>query len=125
MRQLFGSAATPETRQDGLSTDDVGQLSIMLLGLCFRKPIEKHQSRQKLPDAGSNNSLEVAFHQLVALEWLKEVNDEAGEDYFKVKWCLTGCRKFSNKTLWRREMLDEVVAPLMRSYSYLEKRHDE
>ncbi|KAI1638166.1 hypothetical protein F4809DRAFT_639883 [Biscogniauxia mediterranea] len=54
---------------------------------------------QLYPDAGNNDDLEVAFNQLAALEWLKEVNDEAGEDYFNaIEWYLTGCRKFSNKT---------------------------
>jgi hypothetical protein len=96
VRRLFGPSATAGKRQTGLDAEELGNLGIMLLELCFRKPIEKHGSRQKLPDDGGNDSVRTAFDLIAALEWLKEVNVEAGADYADaVEWCLAGCQKQS------------------------------
>jgi len=36
--------------------------------------------------------MRAALDLIAALEWLKDVNDEAGADYTKaVEWCLAGC----------------------------------
>jgi hypothetical protein len=87
-------------------TDGFESLGIVLLELCFGKPIEMHPSWPQLP---SGSGL------LAALEWLKDVAEEAGPEYASaVAWCLIGGRTISTSRGdgWRRVMSNLVVKPL-------------
>ncbi len=97
------------------SSDDVcdgfESLGIVLLELCFGRPIETHPCRAQL---GSD--------LLAALEWLKDVAEEAGPEYAEaVGWCLIGGRTISagRGDGWRTVMSDRVVKPLGVCQSYI------
>jgi hypothetical protein len=96
-------------------------LGILLLELCFGCPIENHSSRPALPNGVGGDQLRPALDLIAALEWLNEVNDEAGPDYTEaVEWCLAGCRTLSRDgNSWRKHMVERVVEPLERCYQYL------
>lgn len=96
-------------------------LGVILIELCFGQTIENHPSRKRLPQ-GDNESLKGTYDFVAALEWLKEVNDEAGEDYADaVEWCLSKCRVLSSGKEWRKEMLQHVIIPIERCSKYLSR----
>ncbi|KAK4452752.1 hypothetical protein QBC34DRAFT_345838 [Podospora aff. communis PSN243] len=118
--------STGRVSTDGASTNDhdvagIACLGILLLELCFGRPIENHPSRSALPDGVGGDQIRAAFDLIAALEWLKEANDEAGPDYTEaVEWCLAGCRTLSREgNSWRKHMMERVVEPLERCYQYL------
>lgn len=95
-------------------------LAVILLELCFGCVVEAHKSRRKFP-AGDDQT-RTAFDFLAALEWRREVNDEAGDDYAEaVEWCLTKCKSPPISGDWRKEMIDKVVGPLERCCKYFTK----
>ena len=145
----FEAPDGPDDRPVGDNTNDemavissIATLGILLLELCFGTAIEAHPARLRFPrcDDGSTPShLRAAFDLVAALEWLKDVHDEAGADFADaVEWCLAGCRRGVGTTAsggvsrqgiagegaqggapWRRGVLEKVVAPLERCYGYL------
>jgi len=59
---------------------------------------------------------------LAALEWLKDVTEEAGPEYADaVAWCLIGGRTISTGRGdgWRKVMSDRVVKPLGQCRGYI------
>ena len=57
---------------------------------------------------------------MAAVEWLREVGDEAGPDYAEtVEWCLMGSRTLPDKGKWRGLFYENVVKPLERCNEYL------
>jgi hypothetical protein len=96
-------------------------LGILLLELCFGRAIETHPSRIVFPNGEKmDEQTRAALDLIAALEWLKEVNDEAGADYTDaVEWCLAGCRTLPSDGSWRRRMMQKVIEPLERCYRYL------
>jgi hypothetical protein len=57
---------------------------------------------------------------MAAVEWLREVGDEAGPDYAEtVEWCLMGSRTLTDKGKWRGVFYENVVRPLERCNEYL------
>ncbi|KAL6876104.1 hypothetical protein HDV57DRAFT_152424 [Trichoderma longibrachiatum] len=111
---------------DGLAAADkhsrfaaLYHLGIMLLELCFGRLIEDRLRRTGRPVR--ENDSEEAVHDifLAALEWLGDVNDEAGPAYADaVSWCLTGNRCAAEEK-WRQDMLDKVIQPLKLSRDFL------
>ncbi|KAK0704401.1 hypothetical protein B0H67DRAFT_521497 [Lasiosphaeris hirsuta] len=106
----------------GVDTKAINALGVVLLELCFGEPIERVPWRVRVEGETSDR---VATNDLMAaMVWLRNVNSEAGLDYFDaVEWCLLGCTRLDLKAPWRQEMLRHVVEPLQRSYSYLFERH--
>lgn len=91
-------------------------LGIILLELCFNSPIEHHPTRARLPPADEHTRS--AFDLIAAMEWLKEVEGEAGSDYTEaVQWCISGCRTLPGDGSWRRTMVEKVVVPLEKATS--------
>ncbi|ETS80776.1 hypothetical protein PFICI_08305 [Pestalotiopsis fici W106-1] len=91
-------------------------LAILLLELCFGRPIEDHRSRKGI--TLGDGQARAALDFVVAWTWHREVNDEAGDDYADaVKWCLTCC-KSAPVGNWRKEMIENVIAPLERCCKY-------
>ncbi|KAF2643630.1 hypothetical protein P280DRAFT_466398 [Massarina eburnea CBS 473.64] len=84
-------------------------LGILLLELCFGKPLEDHPIRRKHP-AGDGDSKQ-AFDLMAALQWSRSVCDEGGEDYAAaVRWCFMGTGNTSKG--WQMEMIRTVIRPL-------------
>ncbi|KAI8635552.1 hypothetical protein F5Y19DRAFT_408285 [Xylariaceae sp. FL1651] len=114
----FTSTSPNSTAEVGDDVAGIASLGIVLLELCFGKSIDQHPSRLKFPNG--DDQARAAFDLITALEWLKDVNDEAGVDYSEaVEWCLAGCRTLPDKGVWRRLMVQKVVVPLERCYNYL------
>lgn len=102
----------------GLNTAAINALGVLLLELCFGKPIEEHAFRESLGDGGFNPDVAAAFDLMAALQWQAEVVGEAGSDYSEaVEWCLRGCHTAASNAAWRKEMVQKVVAPLERCNS--------
>ncbi len=114
------SAPTPDRpAAAGHDVAGIASLGIVLLELCFGRPVESHPSRIRFPSAVDAHT-KAAFDLIAALEWLKEVNDEAGADYADaVEWCLAGCRALPSDGSWRVLMMERVVVPLEKCFSYL------
>ncbi|KAK8091822.1 hypothetical protein PG997_002183 [Apiospora hydei] len=103
------SAAGQKSGQDVVS--GIICLGIILLELCFGSAIEHHPRRTEFPPG--DEQTKAAFDLIVAMQWMTEVNEEAGEDYTEaVEWCLLGCRTSPSDGSWRRLMLEKVVVPL-------------
>lgn len=86
-------------------------LGVILLELCFGSAIEHHPSRTKFPPG--DEQTKAAFDLIAAMQWMTEVNEEAGENYTEaVEWCLLGCRTSPGDGSWRRLMVEKVVVPL-------------
>ncbi|KAK0644433.1 hypothetical protein B0T16DRAFT_332564 [Cercophora newfieldiana] len=108
------------TQPGGHDVAGIACLGILLLELCFGRLIENHPSRPVLPDGVGGDSMRAALDLIAALEWLKDVNDEAGADYTEaVEWCLAGCRTLPSDGSWRKLMVERVVVPLENCYKYL------
>jgi hypothetical protein len=116
----FASPVSSEIEVDApcrADTAAINALGVVLLELCFGKPIEKYPFREQLGVAVGDAA---ALDRFASLKWKDEVNDEAGPDYSDaVKWCLLGCEMLGSGAPWRREMVKMVVAPLERCSSYL------
>lgn len=86
-------------------------LGIVLLELCFGKPLEEHSIRKQWP-VGDNDLQKHKLDVLAAREWSEHVKDEAGFNFDEaIRWCLRECRDVSPGE-WRREMVQHVVEPL-------------
>ncbi|KAF5005212.1 hypothetical protein FDECE_8333 [Fusarium decemcellulare] len=99
-------------------TNSLDQLGIMLVELCFGQTLED-QSYRKVWGEGRNARETTAFDVLAARDWMREILQEAGNDYAgATQWCLGGNRSV-DPTRWRQEMLRNVIQPLQRSLHYL------
>ena len=102
-------------------TDDrsaFASLGVILLELCFGTIIDTHPVRLKFP--AGDELTKPSFDLLAAVEWQREVGEEAGPDYASaVDWCLLRSRKLGSDSDWRRGLLREVVQPLERCHKYL------
>jgi len=113
-------AWTARTQGGGHDVAGIACLGILLLELCFGRTIDQHPSRPMLPEGVGGAQMRAALDLIAALEWLKDVNDEAGADYTEaVEWCLAGCRTLPSDGSWRKLMVEKVVEPLERCYKYL------
>ncbi|KAI0205181.1 hypothetical protein F4808DRAFT_274931 [Astrocystis sublimbata] len=116
-----GSANSPLL--DGLGPgghDSLSKLAIALLELCFGSTLESHPYRREWPE-GQTPKEKAAFDRAAALDWLKDVNDEAGQEYANaVAWCLVGSRTLpGDGSTWRKEMIQRVIRPLDACHGYL------
>lgn len=117
----FRQKSTPSSAPiHGHDVAGIACLGILLLELCFGYAIERHPSWLMLPSGVAEDQMRAGLSLIAALEWLKEVNDEAGADYTDaVEWCLAGCRTLPSDSPWRTLMMERVVEPLHRCYKYL------
>lgn len=119
----FIDISTSETPSYSQRILDVNRLGVMLLELCFNMAIESHPARLRFPSS-DNPKTNTMFDLIAALEWLKDVNEEAGQEYFDaIEWCLVGCRKMpmagSGPAVsgnWRLQMLVKVTLPLQKCF---------
>lgn len=104
---------------NGCDMAGIASLGMLLLELCFGRAIEQHPNWLSLPH-GAEAQVREGLALVTALEWLKDVNDEAGADYtVAVEWCLVGCRTMPSDGSWRKRMVEKVVEPLERCLGYL------
>lgn len=97
-----------QKQSDENITKSLRQLGIVLLELCFGRLLEDQPCRKKWPSVDDENT-KSALDLAAALDWLQEVEGEAGPDYASaVGWCLLATRP----SRWRQEMLRKVVKPL-------------
>ncbi|KAJ3537898.1 hypothetical protein NM208_g6132 [Fusarium decemcellulare] len=69
-------------------SDSLDQLGIMLLELCFGKPLEDQPCRREWPEGGNTKETAV-FDLMAARNWQGQILEEAGFDYAEaVGWCL-------------------------------------
>lgn len=115
------SKNTNEQVKNAEGVKSIPFLGILLLELCFGSLIEDHPSRKKCP-VGDDKTAPM-FDMLAAVEWLRDVGDEAGPDYASAtEWCLLGSRTMTNADAWRRTLFENVVQPLERCHMYLNPR---
>ncbi|PSN68573.1 hypothetical protein BS50DRAFT_571825 [Corynespora cassiicola Philippines] len=115
-RRFVSANNTQPAKQDFQS--GITFLGILLLELCWGVLIEEHPGRKNYPTCDAKTSH--LFDQLVAVEWLKEVVDEAGVDYSEAAtWCLLGSKSLGSGDNWRKLLYENVVQPLERCSSYL------
>ena len=108
----------PTTHPAAAFTDALDHLGILLLELCFGRPLETQPSRISWP-AGATPQQKAVFDIMAARTWQCDVLPEAGADYAEaVAWCLGGNRS-TPPDRWRAEMLRRVVGPLQRCRDYL------
>ncbi|OCL11415.1 hypothetical protein AOQ84DRAFT_423587 [Glonium stellatum] len=89
----------------------VTSLGIVLLELCFGRPIETHPTRLIFPIG--NGLTKAAFDFFAARAWLSGVSEEAGFEYAgAVEWCLLGCQKFSGGDAWKVGFIHNVIKPI-------------
>jgi hypothetical protein len=101
---------------DGVS--GIALLGIVLLELCFGTLIEEHPARKRCP-LGDDRTRSF-FDLLAAVEWLRDVVEEAGPDYSRATgWCLLGSRKAPGGDAWRHLLFENVVKPLESCHGYL------
>lgn len=98
--------------------DALDHLGILLLELCFGRPLESQPSRMSWP-IGATPQQKAVFDIMAARTWQCEVLQEAGADYAEaVAWCLGGNRSTPAER-WRTELLRRVVEPLQRCRDYI------
>ncbi|GAP91059.1 hypothetical protein SAMD00023353_1502080 [Rosellinia necatrix] len=109
------SPSSPDDLRDSLS-----RLAITLLQLCFGSTLDAQSYRREWPE-GETKKEKAAYDRLAALEWLNDVNEEAGQDYAKaISWCLVGSQTLpGDRSSWRREMVRSVIRPLDACHRYL------
>lgn len=101
------------------ATDATSCLGICLLELCFGTTLETNKFRKQLPlgNAATKPMLDLA----AALQWSKEVGEEAGPDFAEViEWCLRA--KSLNDQSWRKEMWSNVIVPLDACHKQVTQR---
>ncbi|KAI1774168.1 hypothetical protein F4818DRAFT_452259 [Hypoxylon cercidicola] len=108
-------AERDQKQSDENITKSLRQLCIILLELYFGKLLEDQPCRKRWPPVDDENA-KFALDVAAALDWLPEVEGEAGHNYASaVGWCLLATRP----SRWRQEMLRKVVKPLERCHQYL------
>lgn len=99
--------------------NDLDQLGILLLELCFGKTLKSHPCRKEWPEGGNAKEI-AAFDLLAARNWQRQVLEEAGSDFAEaVGWCLGGNRTTTSER-WRQEMFLKVIERLQRCQDYLD-----
>ncbi|KAL7800195.1 hypothetical protein V8C37DRAFT_364409 [Trichoderma ceciliae] len=99
----------PETSNPDVKHHNFFFLGILLLELCFGRRLEDDPRHIEYSIGVGENKQK--FDLVVALDWVKEVSGEAGDDYASaVKWCFTGTN--CSNHLWRREIIKNVIRPL-------------
>ncbi|KAK1093016.1 hypothetical protein LTR48_003192 [Friedmanniomyces endolithicus] len=102
----------------GQSDQSFSTLGIVLLELCFGTRFEDHHLWQNPAYAPLRS--DPNMRQVIACQWLKDVEGEAGDDYASaVNWTLRQAPLVVQGNKWREEFALNVVQPLQRYYEYL------
>jgi len=119
-------APPPPPLPDHVPTPDVSEinaLGIMLVELCFGKPIEDYHTRWD-PDrhyvtSDAQKKMLSRLNFVAAIEWKEDIVGEAGVDYAAAaQWCLMGSRENVLDAGWRKLMIRKVILPLEKCCSY-------
>ncbi|KAK3641617.1 hypothetical protein LTR56_011219 [Elasticomyces elasticus] len=116
LNPYMSTSFQPPSNAVPLEQNGFSQLGILLLELCFGKPLEEHKLwRSAAFTAGRNDPI---IRHAVACNWLDtdgDVENEAGENYaLAVDWTLKQAPKDAKDEGWRSDFVDNVVQPLQR-----------
>ncbi|KAK5742068.1 hypothetical protein LTR17_003576 [Elasticomyces elasticus] len=114
LNPYLSTSLQPPSNPAFLQQNGFSQLGILLLELCFGKPLEDHKLWQNPAFAvGCNDPI---IRHAVACQWLgNDVEHEAGENYaVAVDWTLNHAPKDVNDMGWRLDFTENVVQPLQR-----------
>lgn len=104
----FDTATGSATRDRSFST-----LGIVLLELCFGRCLEEHELWQQ-PNYAPLQS-DPMMRQTVAVQWLEDVQGEAGDDWVEAtEWTLRKAPTVLKDDTWRMDFAEHVVQPLQR-----------
>lgn len=93
--------------------DNYKSFGILLLELCFGKPLEEHTVWQRPTFAASK--ADPMVRHFVACQWLDDVEGEAGEHFANaVRHCLQQSPANLQNNRWREEFVRSVVWPLQQ-----------
>lgn len=99
--------------------DSFKSLGVLLLELCFGKPLDQHEIWQQ-PGFAMAKANPMMRH-FVACEWLKHVEGEAGEQYaIAVRFCLHDAPATLKDDKWRNDFAQSVVWPLQQCYESMQ-----
>ena len=101
----------------GQSDQSFSTLGIVLLELCFGTRFEDHHLWQNPAYAPLRS--DPNMRQVIACQWLKDVEGEAGDYASAVNWTLRQAPLVVQGNKWREEFALNVVQPLQRYYEYL------
>ncbi|KAK5682107.1 hypothetical protein LTS10_005232 [Elasticomyces elasticus] len=116
LNPYMSTSFQPPSNAIPLEQNGFSQLGILLLELCFGRPLEEHKLwRSAAFAAGRNDPI---IRHAVACKWLDtdgDVENEAGENYaLAVDWTLKQAPKDVKDEGWRSDFVDNVVQPLQR-----------
>lgn len=112
---LIASSSNPSVPKRDQS---FAALGVVLLELCFGNRLETHHLWRD--PSYATRELDPVVRQMVALDWLGDVQGEAGEQYAKaVSWTLQQAPAVSTNDKWRAEFAQNVVQPLVWSHEQL------
>lgn len=115
-------ASTLGAQPTGVDKDAIAALGITLSELCFGRPIEEYHDESLKAALGNSYSEKLAavLDLWAARDCCGDVQAEGGPQYADaVEWCPWGVHKSASGASWRKEMLQNVVAPLEQCYKYL------
>lgn len=99
--------------------DSFKALGVLLLELCFGKPLDQHEIWQQ-PGFAMAKANPMMRH-FVACEWLKHVEGEAGEQYaIAVRFCLHEAPATLKDDKWRTDFAQSVAWPLQQCYESMQ-----
>ena len=106
--ELPSSQRVPKATDRGFAS-----LGIILLELLFGAQLEEHKLWQHF---GMKSVDDPIFRRMVAIQWAKDVEEEAGPDFASaVEWCLNKSPTTLGGNRWRGDLAQNVVVPLQRS----------
>lgn len=110
----FGTSKPPRD-------DRFKALGIVLLELCFGKPLDDHPLWQNPGFAAAKTN--PMMRHFVATEWMKDVVGEAGEQYANaLKWCFQQAPASTADEKWRADFAQSVAWPLQECFESMQPR---
>lgn len=110
----FGASKPP-------SDDTFKALGIVLLELCFGKPLDDHPLWQNPGFAAARTSPMMRY--FVATQWMDDVVGEAGEQYsHALKWCFQQAPASIANEKWRADFAQSVAWPLQECFESMQPR---
>jgi len=119
-RQLAAMGTGDELSQVPQTREHVTEsLGIMLLELCYGKPLEKLKlyAQYRATITQVNATFNVRFAKFLCDTYLGD--DHGPEVQAAVEWCLSNCRASMSEEKWEKEFFKEVVTPFHNYVQFL------
>jgi len=112
----FGASSRPS------GVDTFKALGIVLLELCFGKPLDAHPLWQNPGFAAAKTN--PMMRHFVATQWMDDVIGEAGENYANaLKWCFQQAPASMVDDKWRADFAQSVAWPLQECFESMQPRN--